>query len=349
MGHQRAILCGYYGFGNGGDEALLDTLLTMLPPHVEPLVLSAAPAATAQLHDVKAYDRKDLNTLWSLLRTADALIWGGGSLIQDATSRLSPVYYAGLMGFAQGLGLTTIAWAQGIGPLNRNSTRWLARKAFQGCTVISVRDHVSATLVSEDWQRPCTLAPDPVWALESKPDQHLQNIEEPRIAVILSAKPKLTPQRLQGLTEALVMFQNETQVRVLLLPFQVSDLAISEFIHNQLPDSSYILQISDPRELKGLFREVEMTIAMRLHGVIMAAAEGCRCFGISYDPKVRRLMEDLPCPGWDLEHLPQEPAIIAQAWLTQFREGKGLSTEQIRVRVKQALKHQQILHNALVP
>ncbi|MEL7407735.1 MAG: polysaccharide pyruvyl transferase CsaB, partial [Cyanobacteria bacterium J06558_2] len=31
MSPQRAILCGYYGMGNVGDEALLVSLLQMLP------------------------------------------------------------------------------------------------------------------------------------------------------------------------------------------------------------------------------------------------------------------------------------------------------------------------------
>ena len=343
----QAVLCGYYGFNNGGDEALLATLLQMLPAHVAPLVLSANPRDTEQVHGVQAYDRMDPLTLWPVLRAADALIWGGGSLMQDATSALSPVYYASLMGLAQGFGLRTIAWAQGIGPLNRASTRWLARRAFQGCTAISVRDRTSATLI-EAWQRPYSLAPDPVWALAAKPGSHLQGIPAPRVAVVLRAHPLLTPNRLKCLIQALVSFQSQTQVTVVLLPFQpTSDLALAEAIGAQLPGPTHILQITDPCELKGLFQDVEMTIAMRLHGLIMAAAEGCRCFALSYDPKVQRFMEELPCPGWELAHLPQVPEVIAQAWLTQFREGQRLSAEQIRDRLTQALLHQQVLHQAL--
>jgi polysaccharide pyruvyl transferase WcaK-like protein len=33
------------------------------------------------------------------------------------------------------------------------------------------------------------------------------------------------------------------------------------------------------------FQEIEMVIGMRYHSLIMAAAEGCRCFAISYESK----------------------------------------------------------------
>ena len=36
---KKAILCGYYGLGNAGDEALLLSLLQMLPPNIQPIVL----------------------------------------------------------------------------------------------------------------------------------------------------------------------------------------------------------------------------------------------------------------------------------------------------------------------
>lgn len=120
---RRAVLCGYYGMGNGGDEALLATLLQMLPKDVQPLVLSANPKATESLHRVEASDRYSVFSLINEFRRSDLFIWGGGSLMQDATSARNPIYYGGLMGLAQGMGLQTIAWAQGVGPLNRKLSK----------------------------------------------------------------------------------------------------------------------------------------------------------------------------------------------------------------------------------
>jgi polysaccharide pyruvyl transferase CsaB len=134
----QAVLCGYYGKGNGGDEALLVSMLEMLPPTVKPLVLSANPRATAKSYGVKSYDRMNSRSVVRALKESQVLILGGGSLIQDATSLRNSIYYGGLMGLARQFGLKTIAIAQGIGPVDKSLTRWIAKRAFSGCSAISV-------------------------------------------------------------------------------------------------------------------------------------------------------------------------------------------------------------------
>jgi polysaccharide pyruvyl transferase CsaB len=343
----RAVLCGYYGKGNGGDEALLASLLQMLPAHVTPIVLSGNPEETRDRYQVEACDRMSTVSVWQALRQSDAFIWGGGSLIQDATSTFSPVYYCGLMGLAQKFGLRTIAWAQGIGPLKRSFTRWMAHRAFLGCNAISIRDSGSAALLT-NWQIPFTLAPDPVWALQASPVPGLWDLPAPRVAVALRAHPELTPARLTSLTRAITDFQKATQTYVLLIPFQpVQDLAIVQTIHAQLRDVSQVLILTDPRQLKGVFHGVEMAIAMRFHGLIMAAASECLCFAISYDPKVSQLMQDLDLPGWALNQMPDDPNAICQSWLEQYANGDPLSASKITALVDRALIQQEFLEEAL--
>jgi polysaccharide pyruvyl transferase CsaB len=341
----RAVLCGYYGQGNGGDEALLATLLQMLPAHVKPIVLSGNPPETRDRYQVEACDRKSAFEVLRAFKQSDAFIWGGGSLMQDATSAFSPIYYGGLMGLAQQRGLRTIAWAQGIGPLKRSSTRWLTRNIFAGCTAVSVRDSGSAALLNQ-WQIPFTLAPDPVWALQSEPVPGLWDLPAPRIAIALRAHPKLTPERLEALTLGLIDFQKATQTCVLLVPFQpVQDLAIAQAIQPRLPNS-HILSLTDPKQLMGLFQSVEMTIAMRFHGLIMAAAAECRCFALSYDPKVSQLMSDLDLPGWSLDQIPLEPQVISRTWLELYANGEAFSKDRVQALVDRALTHQEFLQTA---
>ncbi len=343
--------------GNGGDEALLATLLQMLPSSVTPVVLSGNPAETSQRYGVSAVPRKQLRPVIQALREAEIFIWGGGSLLQDATSRQNPMYYGGLMVLAQWLGLKTIAWGQGIGPLTHPLSRALGRYALGHCNAVSVRDSGSTAWLAR-WQVPGMQAPDPVWALESASVDGLWDLPAPRVAVALRPHPWLTEARLDQLTQALVSFQKATDVCVLLVPFQPSkDLPIAEYIQPRLPGPSHIYTLANPHQLKGLFRGVEMVIGMRLHALIMAAAEGCRGFALSYDPKVSQLMADLNLPGFDLKPQsagvevahpwPESAAAITQHWLETYVNGDPLSPDQIQSRVDRALMHQDMLHDVI--
>lgn len=343
----KCVICGYYGQGNAGDEALLMSLLEMLPNHVTPIVLSGNPEETQAQYEVESYSRFAIISQLSKLGKNDYFMWGGGSLMQDATSIRSPIFYAGLMAYAQLRGLTTIAYGQGIGPLNYGLTRCLTRQVLSKCNGISVRDHNSAKLL-EAWQIDCIVAPDPVFSLSSKPFKDLDNFKLPRIAVNLRSHFQLTPERLENLTQALVLFQEATQATILLVPFQKSkDLAIAEKISLQLKGENKIISLTNPRELKGLFKEVEMLIGMRLHSLIMAASESCRCFGLSYDPKVTTLMTELNMAGWKLEEIPNNYDLINDAWLKTYHNEEKLSLTQINSLKEKALLHKQLLEQII--
>jgi polysaccharide pyruvyl transferase WcaK-like protein len=160
------------------------------------------------------------------------------------------------------------------------------------------------------------------------PDQG--DLPHPRVAVALRPHPWLTRDRLEQLTQALVSFQELTQSALLLVPFQPSkDLAIAEYIQSHLTGPHQICSLADPRQLKGLFKGVSMTIGMRFHALIMAAAAGGRCFALSYDPKVLALMEDVKLPGFNLDPQgqqrtyawPTSAQVLTQAWLEILQPG----------------------------
>ncbi|MEL7407716.1 MAG: polysaccharide pyruvyl transferase CsaB, partial [Cyanobacteria bacterium J06558_2] len=272
---------------------------------------------------------------------------GRGSLMQDSTSIMSPIYYAGLMALAQQRGLKTIAWAQGIGPLKRSFTRWLTKQVLLGCDAISVRDAASAELLSS-WQIDYQIAPDPVWALKSAPAPELPVTDQQIVAVILRSHPLLTAERLQIIIQAIQDFQRQSNSFILLLPFQpAQDLAIAKEIAAKLSDSYKVMSLDDPKQIKGLFKQVTMVIGMRLHSLIMAAAEGCRCSALSYDPKVSQLMAEVELPGYELANLPVDPQQISHDWLTQLRQ-PGKAQIQIQSLKDRALIQQQLLRKVIL-
>ncbi len=348
MKKNQVVICGYYGKGNAGDEALLMSLLQMLPPEITPVVLSANPSETTAQYGVKSCYNRSYAAVLGVLRQSNAFIWGGGSLMQDVTSLASPLYYAGLMALAQKMGLKTIAWAQGIGPVNHPLTRWVTKQVLSDCTNISVRDQASAKLLAS-WGISPQIAPDPVWALASKTVPDLIHVAGPRIAVCLRPHPQLTPQRLQLLTQGLIELQKATNTAILLIPFQVvQDQAIAQSIANQLPGACQIVSRDNPQELKGLFNQVEMVIGMRYHSLIMAAAEGCHCFAISYDPKVSQLTQQLKLAGWELTEIPENTNLISKIWLNEYTKRESLKTIKVESYIQQAKFHQQILEESLL-
>ncbi len=357
----RALIVGYYGYGNAGDEALLHCLLRQLPADIEPIVLSQDPVATARTYaefGIQSCSRRDGLKLWQQAQKAEALIWGGGGLIQDATSWRSPLYYLGLMGLAQNKGSRTVAWAQGIGPLQRSWIRSLARRGFGGCGGVSVRDVGSAALL-QSWGIPHVQAPDPVWALDPKPTEWGQDgadleLARSRIAVVVRDHPQLTPERVGVLTQSLAQIQQITGSQILLLPFQLGRDPEGPSADERLAlgmaadlTQAHVLSIADPQRLRGVFEGVSWALVMRFHGLVMAASAGCPCFGLSYDPKVSFLLAELGFPGWRLPEIPTDPDLIVPVWLEHFQRGPRLSLDQRSQWRERARHHQQILAQVL--
>lgn len=170
----RIILSGYYGFGNLGDELILLAILQMLDTlgtDTRVIVLSACPERTMRIHGVEAVNRWNPVAVWQAIRASDVVISGGGGLLQDATSRQSPLYYLEVINLALRCRKKVMVWAQGIGPL---STPWLQRRVLQTLSrvaAISVRDERSREWLVFHGLPPdrVALAADPVWALQWPP------------------------------------------------------------------------------------------------------------------------------------------------------------------------------------
>ncbi|WP_040952363.1 polysaccharide pyruvyl transferase family protein [Gorillibacterium massiliense] len=172
----RIVICGYYGFRNSGDEAVLQSILLALEAEgerlgvtIEPIVMSGDPEWTTRMYGVKAVPRMKMAQVIAAIRSSDGLISGGGSLLQDATGKLSIPYYLGILKLAQWLGKPTFIYSQGIGPVNRSVFFPLIRSTFAKCKYVSVRDAESAELLrSVGYRGQVDVVPDPVMGLPLK-------------------------------------------------------------------------------------------------------------------------------------------------------------------------------------
>jgi len=294
------LISGFYGFGNIGDEAVLAGMVQSLRARlgsVPLIVLSADPGSTAAAYEVEAVDRTDLPAILSAMRRSRLFLSGGGSLLQDVTSARSAVYYLGLLRLAQIMGLRTMVYAAGLGPLRRPVIRSLVRRVLDRTDAVAVRDADSAALVRAlGTRRGPILTADPAVLLTAE-GAHAESLlrivgaDAPIIGVVV--RPWGNSAFVEPLAEALLTVAQRLGARVVVLPFHPAlDLPVSR----RLADASggvLVEQPPQPAEALALIARMHVLVALRLHALIFAAAAGVPPVGLAYDPKVTALHRDL--------------------------------------------------------
>lgn len=301
----RIAISGYYGFGNAGDEAVLSATLAQLRkrmPDAEPVVLSADPDATTAQHAVEAVPRWPYNALRRTIASADLLLSGGGSLLQDATSSRSLAYYLLTLQLAHAAGVPYIIHAQGLGPLRS----WAARKAtaYYLCraAAITLRDNASVALAAELGvpQDRVKLAADPAFVLEPAPPEAADDIlaaqgvdpKLPLLGMVVREWPGAR-EVLPALVRVGRLATEEWGARVVVIPFQLyADVPMSHELAALLPGAVVVAETMSPQVLMSVIGRLDMLVAMRLHALIFAASQGVPAVAVSYDPKVEALSRE---------------------------------------------------------
>ena len=140
------VISGYYGFGNAGDEAMLCAIIDAIrneeaDAHIT--VISGNPKETSKKHNINAVGTFSAFGILKAIANSDLVISGGGSLLQDATSIRNTYYYLSIMSLAKMMGKKVMLYSQGIGPLNRPSTRRAVGFVLRFVDTITVRDSIS--------------------------------------------------------------------------------------------------------------------------------------------------------------------------------------------------------------
>lgn len=145
----HTVLCGYYGFENLGDDALLCEAIRDLKKRYENpriTVICHAPKKVAKKFGIRTAKRENLPKILKLIRSADRLILGGGSILQDSTSMRSLRFYTLLIETAAKGGVPIELLANGLGPLKRKRAKKLVARVLSLCEKISLRDENSLSL-----------------------------------------------------------------------------------------------------------------------------------------------------------------------------------------------------------
>ncbi|MEJ5294123.1 MAG: polysaccharide pyruvyl transferase CsaB [Fimbriimonadales bacterium] len=303
----RLLLVGYYGYRNWGDEGCLASLLQRLPPQAC-VVLSGDPEFTEQTYGVRAVPRMAFRAVRQAVQEADALVFGGGSLLQDVTSLRSLLYYLMLIESGRRAGKPVWLVGQGMGPFRRAASRWLVRRVLNRLDWISLRDEDSAErLRALGVRTSLRVDADLTWALEPKP---------PASPLTEGKWVGLAPRawgdwQVKEAFVALARALKAAGYQPLLVPMQESqDRLLCEQIALEA-ESPVLSPPCHPAELMGTLARLHAMVAMRLHGAIFALAQAVPTLCVAYDPKVEALARQTEMPLVNPQSLTGEALVAA--------------------------------------
>ncbi|MCX6361060.1 MAG: polysaccharide pyruvyl transferase CsaB [Armatimonadetes bacterium] len=288
----RGLLCGYYGCGNLGDEAVLGGIVHSWAHQFGDskglVALSGAAASTETWHGIHAVPRMDARAVRTAMAETDVAVSGGGSLFQDATSVRSLLYYAGYLWLARRMGRPAVVYAQGVGPLHRPLSRTITAAAFRTAALVTVRDPESAELVRRIGGAAARLevTADPAFALTELP-----RTEPGGGLAVLALRTWASLRTAADAAKLVRAVQGEGLHRVALLAMHTGDdVALAREAAELAGDGCFVAQLPDVASAIDLVRCASVVVAMRLHALVFAVMAATPVVALSYDPKVKSFM-----------------------------------------------------------
>ena len=300
------LICGSYGKENAGDDAILHAIIgemRQIDPHMPITVLSRRPEQTKLVYRVDAIHTFHGLKWWRRMGETRLYISGGGSLIQDVTSRRSLWYYLSNMKTAKRRGNQVMMYGCGIGPVIREAHRKLSAKVMNR--------YVDAITLRE---------PDSLQKLEdmgvTRPEIHLS--ADPAITM-----PPVSPELVDsamlsngvplqgrylcialrnwpGFEEKLPLIRQAAEAAyrelgltpVFLAVEKLQDPEVARRSAQGLSVPCYVITDSGaPAVIAGILSRMEVVLSMRLHALIFSAGQGVPMVGIVYDPKVSAFLK----------------------------------------------------------
>ena len=307
----NVVMSGYYGFSNAGDDAILQSVhqsILEASDDVDVTVLSNDPEATQRIYGLKALHRFRLWSVFSALRKCDALLSGGGSLLQDRTSTRSVLYYLAVIRIAELMGKPVMLYANGIGPVEKPGNRKKVSKAVERAALVTLRDSASAQELRDMGvkREDLYVTADPVFRLNPAPEERCRELlkrsglqqDAPFVAVSVRDWPD-TEQFNRELAVVCDHLHRKYGLEVLFVLMQPhKDRQATGQVRQAMQENSYILEEScSPDELMGVLGQAKLCLAMRLHTLIFAARVAVPVLGLVYDPKVESYLQELDMPS----------------------------------------------------
>lgn len=330
---KRVTISGYYGYGNLGDETILETIIQKLEKRFQDLdleitVLSGDPVDTKRRHHIRAVNRWNPFTLILTLFRSDVLLSGGGGLLQDSTSSSSLWYYLTVMALAKMMGKDVYVIGQGLGPIRRRFNRLvltLLLRRIEGCLV---RDGDSADFLKEiGYPKEKILLGADLALLYPEREWNSQTLfpgeEERRMAAAaLKDVDEGREYLLRAVAKGMDLLKEKFGAKIILFStHSAADFSMTKDLKERMEEEAQIIETDhlDASGLIEMMEELDFLVGGRLHTLEFSLLAGTPVSGISYDPKMdlfaqtlRELEEEAEIPIWHPEELQEDEEYLEE-------------------------------------
>ena len=295
---KRILIVGYFGFDNVGDETILQVeceRLRQLRSDLELSVLMDNQARARELA-LTSYKRKSIYQIYQAIKAADLVLEGGGGLFQDSTGPGSVMYYGSILAAATMLQKPSFLLSHGFGPIRTDLGKLLAKSLLPLASKATFRDAESL----EEFKKFAPQVEAQVLADASAP------------VVVISVRSWLglsIEKQAKAYNDWWESLEVGNRPQFVIVPLQYwYDEGISKRLGSLLKAPSVVAPKLSGEEILALVAapQVEMTVAMRLHALILTACAGKAMLGVAYDPKVANTCELCGAPYLHLKELDEE-------------------------------------------
>lgn len=296
-----ALVCGAYGRGNAGDDAILEAIvreLRQIDPDLPVWVLSRRPDETRMTYRVNSIYTFGFPKFLRRMGRTRLYINGGGSLMQDVTSRRSLWFYLFTISAAKKLGNRVLMYGCGIGPIHHPSNRRLcARVLERNVDMITLRDTHSLTELEDmGINHPeVLLSSDPTVILPAARPEVIDGMLESRGLDPKGRYIGFTLRPWPGYEEKAELFGRAADyawetygLTPVFLPIEKRlDVGACQKAAAHMKAPHYIFEDTGASDHTiGLFARMQVVVSMRLHALVFSAGQGVPLVGVVYDQKI---------------------------------------------------------------
>ena len=307
-GRNGVVICGAYGMGNAGDDAILEAIvgeMRQIDPFMPITALSRKPKETRVKYAVDSVHMFNIPAFHRARRKTKLYLSGGGSLIQNVTSRRSLWYYLYTISAAKKLGNAVMMYGCGIGPIaDKRDEKLIRRILNKDADVITLREKVSlAELERLGVTGPkLIVSSDPALSLPASSGDRITGEFrkyglEPGGSYVCFAVRDWTgfEQKAQSFAAAAdFVYEKLGLTPVFLLVNHMEDGAPTSLVRSLMRTKAAVIdEAMDSALTIGVLSRMRMVVSMRLHGLIFAASQGVPIVGVSYDPKVTAFLDSV--------------------------------------------------------